>query len=248
MRRRLSILLIVLFIAVCGGLAVAQQSPDRANILREIETLRAELRAREEAFLSPAPEDRLAFAEYLRGADAGLVRLLPRERYERSGLLTIRGGGAYYSFSRLSHEYGYGSDIELQQGKLSVGFAGADYGMLAVLGDVPLEQVTVESPELEFLLSYEPATTLAAARAEQRRTSAGLEAGGHTYRRALPAIVNRTYVLRSICYEGSDSLVAFRILRQDTDGSLIIGWRLLRRYTVPRLERETGAAQPATGR
>jgi hypothetical protein len=70
--------------------------------------------------------------------------------------LTIRGGGAYYSFTRLTHEYGLGSDIELQpvptndfvappiaEYDFLTGFAGADYGFIVTLGNVPLEKVTL---------------------------------------------------------------------------------------------------------
>ena len=58
--------------------------------------------------------------------------------------LTISGGGAYYSFTRLTHEYGYWlATSTWMQGWLSTGFAGADYGILTTLGDVPLENITV---------------------------------------------------------------------------------------------------------
>lgn len=231
-----SVLLITLML-VCSGSTSAQQASDRASMLREIDSLRSQLNARETAFLEPSTEDRAAFAEYLNAPNSGLIRLLPREEYDNNKHLVIRGGGAYYSFSRLTHEYGYGSDIELQMGNLSVGFAGADYGMLAMLGDVPLESVTLELPELEFLSSYVPPTSLPKARLEQRRTSNGIEMENIRYSRHLPATVNKTYILRSINYDTSDVLVAFRILRKDTDGSLIIGWKLLKKYAVPKLDR-----------
>ena len=57
----------------------------------------------------------------------GVFKILPRGKYEKE-LPLIRGGGAYYSFYYRYHDYGHGSDIELQQNQLSVGFAGADYG------------------------------------------------------------------------------------------------------------------------
>jgi hypothetical protein len=95
------------------------------------------------------------------------IRLLPREKYDR--VLAINGGGAYYSFAQKTHEYGQGSDIELQQGNLSVGFAGADYGFLIDLGDVNLLDVNKETPELSFLAAYSPPADEPAVRAEYRR-------------------------------------------------------------------------------
>lgn len=235
--------LFITLILVCSVNTSAQQAPDRATMLREIDSLRAQLKLREEAFLAPSAEDRTAFAEYLGAPNSGLIRLLPREDYDNNKHLTLRGGGAYYSFARLTHEYGYGSDIELQMGYLSVGFAGADYGMLGMIGDVPLESVTLESPGLETLLSHVPPTSLPKARLEQRRTSAGFEVENIKYSSRVLAAVNKTYILRSINYDDSDVLVAFRVLRQDTDGSLIIGWKMLKKYPVPKLERTQSEAE-----
>jgi hypothetical protein len=216
----------------------AQQASDRDQMLREIDSLRSQLRARENAFLEPSNEDRAAFAEYLAAPNSGLIRLLPREDYDNDKHLTVRGGGAYYSFSRLTHDYNKEPDIEFQRGNLSVGFAGADYGMLAMIGDVPLESVTLESPNVEFLSSYAPPTLLPKVRVEQERTSRGIEAQNVLYISHVPAVVNRTYILRSITFDRSDVLVAFRILRKDTDQSLIIGWKLLKKYPLPKLERD----------
>jgi len=70
--------------------------------------------------------------------------------------VSIRGGGAYYSFARLTHEYGFGSDIALESGYLCVGFAGFDYGMLLNLGNVPLQQVSLDTPATAYLASYSP--------------------------------------------------------------------------------------------
>ena len=90
--------------------------------------------------------------------------MLPREVYESEvykknrKTLTIRGGGAYYSFARLTHEYGYGSDLSLDSGYLSVGFAGADYGMMIDLGDVSLDEIDRVTLDAEgrIVLSYTP--------------------------------------------------------------------------------------------
>ncbi len=64
---------------------------------------------------------------------------------------------------------------------------------------------------------------------------------GATYKRRVPVEVGATYVLRSIDFDTSDVLVAFRVVRQDTDGSLIIAWRMLEKYPTPRLARNNSA-------
>src|SRR6267142_5729973 len=84
---------------LCGS-AMAQFA-NRAEVLTAIENKRSELQALEKQFLAPAEEDRTVYADFLRQADTGLIRLLPRETYSKGTALTITGGGAYYSFTRL---------------------------------------------------------------------------------------------------------------------------------------------------
>ena len=225
-----------------ASMNVVAQSESRGDLLKEIETKRTELAALEKKFLAPSTEDRAACAELLRQPDTGLIRLLPREiygdnNYKNKKSLTLQGGGAYYSFSRLTHEYGYGSDIELQMGYLSVGFAGANFGMLTKLGDLRLEEITLEQPGAHFMAAYLPPGELAKARVEQRRFGAGITVDNELYQARMPAEINTAYLLRSINYDTSDVLVAFRVIRKDTDGSLIIAWKLLKNYEKPVLAR-----------
>jgi hypothetical protein len=214
---------------------VLAQTSNRTAVWKEIESLREQIKGRENVLLEPAAEDRTVYAQFLQQPDTGLIRLLPREKYDNK--LTMRGGGAYYSFSRLTHEYGHGSDISLEQGSLSVGFAGANYGMIAKLGDIRLEDVTLENPIVQQLAQHKPPTAEPEARIEQRRTSEETYKKDAVYKRRVTAIAGNTYVLRSIDYDTSDVLVAFKIVRQDDDDSLILAWKMLKKYPTPRLER-----------
>ena len=201
-------------------------------------------RVLKEGLLAPSEADRLAFAEFLRLRDTGLIRLLPREAYDSAVYPTakpskIRGGGSYYSFANLTHAYGYGSDIGLEQNHLTVGFAGAAYGMLTNLGDVLIDGITLKDPRAQFLSSYEPPVLEPEARAEARRFWAkdGVMIDGLVYQRRMPVQENTTYLLRSIDYDRTDVLVAIRVVRKDSDGSLIIAWKLLKSSTAPMLKR-----------
>lgn len=228
--------------------AVRAQSQSRDEILKDIAAKRAELQRLEDQFLSPAEEDRAAFKGLLSQPDTGLIRLLPREVYESDvykknrKTLTIRGGGAYYSFAFLTHEYGSGSDLELQSGRLSVGFAGADYGMMIDLGDVPLDEINNDYPRVLSLLNYAAAREESQARAEHRQIQAGRILDGATYTTYLPVKVNSTFLVRSINYDDSDVLVACRVVRKDTDGSVIIAWKLLKKFSKPELMRTNPAS------
>ena len=228
-------ILITLLLAAVSSFS---QTQSRDDILKQIEAKRAELDQLEKRLLAPSEQDKAGYAEFLRQPNTGLIRLLPREKFDRTPekkVLTITGGGAYYSFVRLTHDYGYGSDLELAQGYFSTGFAGADYGIMTSLGDIALENVTSEAAA--FLVNYAPADDLPKARIEQRKWGEGATADGTNYSRRLLVKENSTYLLRSVNYDTSDVLVAFRVVRVDNDDSVTILWKLLKKYPTPRLAR-----------
>lgn len=211
------------------------QAQKRVKLERLIESLMADLRAKEAEFLSPSAKDVAAHAEFLRQPDTGIMRLMPREKYD--GKLLTRGGGAYYSFARLTNEYGFGSDISLEQDQFGVGFAGANFGFLVKLGDVPIESVSLEHSGVEYLATFVTPTIEPGAREQQRRGHPGFDVGGFTYAHRMVALVDNTYAVRSINYGGSDVLVAFRVVRQDSDGSLVLLWKTLKTFPMPELAR-----------
>lgn len=222
---------LLLGVMFCLSINAAAQVTDRAKLGKEIASLQEQLKAKEAQFLEPSSEDKAAFAEFLRQSDTGLICLFPRGRYEN--VLTTRGGGAYYSFARLTHEYGYGSDITLEQGRFGVGFAGHDFGFLSVLGDIPLESVNLQHASAQFLVDYTPSTTEPDIRNQQRQSQTGVRAGNFTYSSSAAAMANTTYVLRSISYRGSDVLIAFRVVRADSDGGMVLLWKMLKKFPVP---------------
>ena len=225
--------LITLLMAVAAGFA---QSNSREDLLKQIEAKRSELAALQKLIIEPADEDRATYADFLKQTDTGLMRILPRETYGYD-VVGTRGGGAYYSFTKRNHEYSNTSDISLEQGQLQSGFAGANYGMLTTLGDVPLENVSLEIGAAQILASHTPAPDEPQARVEQRRASDGAIINGTSYKNRLQLKVNSTYLVRSINYSGSDALVAFRVVRIDNDNSAVIVWKLLKKYPIPYLAR-----------
>jgi len=239
--RAFSFIIIFIFITLLSTGARAQ-SLDRAALENDIRALVGELKDVEQQFLAPSAKDRAKYAEFLAQVDTGMIRLLPREVFQDK--LTIQGGGAYYSFARLTHEYGYGSDIELQQNQFSVGFAGADFGFLTRLGKVAIEEVTLDHPAAQFLATFTAPTTEPDARAEQKLAAAGFDINGFTYQNRVPYKKKNSYLLRSIGYRTSDLLVAFRIVSQDEDGSVVIVWRILKKFPVPQFT----AAQASTSK
>jgi len=228
-----------IFTLVVSVFSVSAQTQSRDDVIKQIEAKRAELAVLEQKVLAVADSDREEFAAFLSQPQTGIIRLLPRETYDGNAkrALALRGGGAYYSFVRKTHEYGFGSDIELAQEQLSVGFAGADYGLLLNLGDVSLEQAANDHAVTRALLDYTPPVKEPEIRALQRKLWQGFEFSGLTFKDRVPAKVSNTYLLRSISVDRSDTLVVFRVVRQDTDGSLILVYKILKIFPKPTMER-----------
>lgn len=234
MKRIFAVTLCVATLSIISITALAQ-AESREDAIKQIEAKRAEISVLEKKILVPSEEDRTTNAGFLGQPGTGLIRLLPRETYDT--VLAIRGGGSYYSFVKLTHAYGRGSDIALEQGFLKVGFAGADYGMLLNVGDVSLEEINTEHPKVKFLAAYSAVLEEPQARVEQRRFGGGTNIDGVMYSERVRAQVKATYIVRSINYSESDVLVAFRVVRKDTDGSLIIAWKMLKEFPIPDLAR-----------
>lgn len=204
-------------------------------------------RVLKKGLLAPPLADRLASAAFLRARNTGLIRLLPQGldrnvTYDKKKKL-ISGGGAFYSFIDLSHVYGHSSDIELHNDTFSSGFVGADYGMFTNLGDVSLEGISRADPRVTFISNYKPPRAETEARTEAHRFGlpGGVTIEGLLYRSSLPVQEKATYLLRSITYRRSqpgDVLVAFRVVRKETDGSVIIAWKLLKKYHAHALTRK----------
>jgi len=244
MKRHLMLVFTVVLVSALN-FSVSAQTKTREQILNDITAKRGQLAALEEQFLAVSDSDRIAFVELLKQPNTGMIRLLPREIFDsevykkQSKTITMRGGGAYYSFVKKTHEYGYGSDIELDHDYLSVGFAGYDYGMLLKLNlnEVPLENLTAEHVEAATLINYEVPVNEPEIRKEQMRFGQGVVMNGFVITRRVPVEIGASYLLRSIDYETSDVLVAIKVVRKDTDGSVIIAWKLLQNLPTPKAAR-----------
>ena len=81
------------------------------------------------------------------------------------------------------------------------------------------------------------------ARVQQRRAAEGFKEGERTYAGRLAAVAGNTYALRSVNYDGSDVLVAFRVVRADDDGSVVLLWKMLKRFPKPTLDRSASVAE-----
>jgi hypothetical protein len=219
------------FFSILAASVLFAQS--REQSIEQLKAAKEQIRTIEQNILSVDKAD----VELAKSSGFGVFRILPRETYGNNWS-SMRGGGAYYSFSRKSQSYDEAPQIELQQNSFSVGFSGADYGFISDLGETKLGSVDKESEAVRILSEYKPPTLESLARTE-RNNSIILQNSNVKFQRNLPAIVGHTYVLRAISFERADALVAFTVDRKDSDGSLIIFWKLIQQFEKTTLLRQS---------
>ena len=208
-----------------------------------------ELTSEERKVLAPTSEDLKINAEFLRQSGTGIFRLMrvdkqthrkvvTAENLDLKGDVLLVGGGAQYSFTKKNHNADKWSDIAWDEDWFLGGVGGQAIGVLVNLGDVSLDSIHLESPGLGYLAKFAPATTESAAEHQFQQLEKGETDDGYKYGLSAPWKLDNTYALRSINYGRSDLLVAFRAVRQDSNGSLIVLWKKLKGYNAPSLKKE----------
>lgn len=208
-----------------------------------------ELTSDERKALMPAPDDLKANAEFLHKSGTGIFRLMRVDKQNHrkvvsadnldvKGDVLLVGGGAQYSFTKKNHNADKWSELAWDEDWFLGGVGGQAIGVLVDLGDVSLESVKLESAGVGYLAKFIPAATESAAEKQFQQLEKGETGNGFNYRLSAPWKLNTTYALRSVNYERSDLLVAFRAVRQDQNGSLIILWKKLKSYNTPKLKKD----------
>lgn len=215
------------------------------------------------AILEPSAADAAAYAQFLAQPNTRIFRLLPDADCDTAvyvidasrECLSQIPESAYYSFRTREHTAQYLSDIRLFNGVLySDGLLAQS--VFVSLGNVPLESVSINSDVLKFINEYQPQSLDSDALKQFNEMKRGIKAGEYFYRKSQVAEENTTYALRVIAYRGKlyrvfnkfrynlingdnriDLTVAFRILRKEKDGSLLIIWKELTRGEAPKIKR-----------
>lgn len=188
------------------------------------------------------------YKNFLDDKSAGITRILPQDKYER--LLGIAHGGAWYSFSRRTHDAHNEAEIALAKERsgyaLNVGFKGLHYGFFLPLGDVPIVSISSSQKPPQslhqsyhlawsYIWSYKPPAEVKKLRIEGYKfgTLGGVRIGDINLGQVAPIQPRSTYLLRSINHRVSDLLVALRVEKRLEDDSVILLWRILAEHEVP---------------
>lgn len=214
----------------------------KAPTTTDVESLNVQLHKLVQSTLAvPAPLTE-RYADIVKSPEAGITKLLSDgSKLEKA----IHGGGTYWAFLRRDHEYGYGSDIQLQSSQFKSGFAGANYGYILRLGKIPIRQVLDTSRSTppswlekgrheawKYMWEYVPPRDIKEIRQHQK-AARGLRKGNATLSETAPAIADETYLLRSVQIDDSDILVVMQIVERADDDSVIIVWKIVRVFDTP---------------
>ncbi|MBX7173439.1 MAG: hypothetical protein K1X72_20895 [Pyrinomonadaceae bacterium] len=205
------------------------------------------------------------YAVFLQDSNTGLIKLLNSfDCAKNSQVLvasdnclnnTMPGAGASYSFRYKNYRIPQLADISLVENSFKV-TGDWLHGIFVDVGDIALNLVDFKIAGMQYLSNFPPALEFQSAKETDYKLAAGIMNKGLIYKRQLPIRENTTYLLRSIAYRGEvlktvegfvyneldydkrkDVIIAFRVVKQDLDGSVIIAWKLLSSKNSPKIEK-----------
>lgn len=269
--------LLILTIAFLAGAAnVSAQFARPGRLDRQLSILQSTIRPLyrrptkdELKSVEPSPELSSKYAGFLRQPKTGLIKLVnDRGCSENAKVVsanedclkyTMPGGGSSYSFREGTYRLPRLADLTFTENSFQASGI-LLHGIFVRLGDVPIEEVTLQTKGVKFLVDFQPQPDYALAKEIDQRLSKGVESDGFIYRRGLYAVDNATYVLRSIAYGGknyraangvtynefdfdrrTDVVVVFRVVEKDADGDVTILWKKLEERKSPKVNWESAS-------
>lgn len=215
--------------------------------------------------IAPNKEDLQEYAGFLQQSNTGLIKLINDAGCSENTKIIVAsadclkykfpGAGSSYSFRTNSYRLPRLADLTFTDNSFQA--TGVHlHGIFVDIGNVPLENVNLNTRGLNTLLQFKPSTEFNQAKKVDQTLSRGVLYNGFIYRRALYAKEDTTYALRSIAYQGKsyravrgitynelnfdkrrDVIIAFRIIREHPDGSVTILWKKLSDEKAPKLKR-----------
>jgi hypothetical protein len=249
----------------------------RDAAMRKLKEARRQQREKIIALRTPNPEDLTKYKEFLKQPKTGLFRLFPDLGCESKNLVRVDSNCANavsfssaYSFrqkdyvgsiSQRNYDDSNFFDIRLKDENLIAdGFFSQE--ILVSLGDMPLEDVSLASKGIKFLVNFYPETKIQEAKKQFKQIASIIEINGLKYGKIAQADLNSTYAVRIVAYQSNrkeivnllpltttdeekfsnlqndkrlDLTIAFRIIRKDSDGNMTILWKELAHQNAPKL-------------
>ena len=219
---------------------------------------------KETAILIPSTILAESFAGFLSQTHTGIVKLNGDGRCADNTEVVsvaegcfhykIPGAGTSFSFRFGSYRIPRLADLILENGILKIDGI-YQQGVMVNLGDVPVDEITLKSSGLKYLVDLKPALDSDELAKVEGRLGSGIKADGYVYGLGFHAKEKTTYALRSIAFKGvfmrslnglaydefrfdqrKDVVVVFRVVEKDTKGNITIVWKELSRIDAPKLK------------
>lgn len=236
----------------------------RAIGAKKIEPLYRKPTASELEFLKVEENLKDKYKQFLSQKNTGIFTLMPdlgcaddTKVVVASGIclqLTLPGAGASYSFRKNMYRLKRLADISftdnqfLSKGKYAQGIIGN-------LGDVDIEKISLDSQGVKEINDFVPEKEKDLIEKQYKKLEKGVIVNNILFSNKLKAIENSTFILRNVAYntkhytaidgvwtynefefdKRTDILVAFRVLRKNEDGSLVILWKKLAEKKSPKV-------------
>ena len=247
-------LFILTFVISFGVFGVEAQVFSRFAIFQQaIVPLYRKPSKKELKLIEPDEDLRVKYAEFLRQPNTGLIKLINDKGCAENTKIvvatedclkyTMPGAGSSYSFRVETYRLPRLSDITFTDNSFQAEGI-LLHGIFVNIGDITLEKVSLQTAGMKFLTDFAPETDFDKAKIVDAQLSVGIKKDNFIYRRALYAVENTTFALRSIAYDGKslralrgvvynefefdkrrDVIVVFRIVQKDAAGNATILWK-----------------------
>ena len=218
--------------------------------------------AKETAALAPDAEFVQRYSGFLQNEGTGIVRLAPdsgcvySERVvnvrEECLKYSFPGAGNSFSFRTDGYRLRHLADITYTADKLRITGVFM-HGIVADIGDVPIETATLATAGMKFLVDFQPSTSAEDVAQVDSLLILGVKVGNFVYSKEVDPRADRTYALRAVAYRGKvvraaggvryneldydkrrDVIVVFRVVQMNNDGITLV-WRKLADAEPPRI-------------
>jgi len=237
------------------------------SIFKHLDTMYRKPSAKELQILAVEKELLQENRHFLNAKNTGIFRLVPDLGCnENKNVVTaseiclkysMPGNGSGFSFRKGYHRIWRMSDLIYKENLFVTG-SRYTLGIIGNLGDIELSKISLSAEVVKSLDDFSVANEYKAIENQYGKLSNGMILNNVFFSNRTRIAENSTYLLRSVAYRTKsfvvagvggtynefefdkriDTLIAFKVLKIDGDGSVIILWKKLREKESPKLKFE----------
>ena len=208
-------------------------------------------------------EDLKTYSIFLKGSKVGIRRLQNSATCPSSDLVINASGGCPNSVAGKATAFSFRTDNYRSPVFADLFYDGNKLktpglfilGILSDLGNADINHIDSATAGVKELLKFEPSARQVEVERDVSILKIGLQIGDYTYSTEVEAVVGNVYVIRSIAYKGISSVrgrkqeigtfderkdvtFVFKIVRQMSDGSIVLVWKEISRISSPKVTLE----------